>query len=53
MAGGAELFPTPAPDAGSSAEAIADAVIAGIVERDGGRFSDDVAVLVFRVDDGT
>jgi serine phosphatase RsbU (regulator of sigma subunit) len=53
MAGGAELFPTPAPDAGSSAEAIADAMIAGIVERDGGRFSDDVAVLVFRVDDGT
>ena len=53
MAGGAELFPTPAPGAGSSAEAIADAMIAGIVERDGGRFSDDVAVLVFRVDDGT
>ena len=52
MEGGAELFPTPAPDAGSSAEAIADAMIAGIVERDGGRFSDDVAVLVFRVNDG-
>ena len=53
MAGGVELLPTSAPDVGTSAEAIADAMIAGIVERDGGRFSDDVAVLVFRVDDGT
>ena len=53
MAGGAELLPRAAAGARTSAEAIADAMIAGIVERDGGRFSDDVAVLVFRVDDRT
>ena len=50
MAGGAELFPI-ATLRDSTAESIADALIAGVVERDGGRFSDDVAVLVFRVDD--
>ncbi len=46
---GAELLPASARSVGSSAESIADALIAGIVEREGGRFLDDVAVLVLRV----
>jgi PAS domain S-box-containing protein len=50
VAGGAELFPLSPSDREWSAGSIADALIAGIVERDGERFSDDVAVLVFRVD---
>ena len=51
MAGGAELLPTFGRYPGPSAESIADALIAGIVEREGGRFLDDVAVLVLRVAD--
>lgn len=51
MEGGAELFPASMLGVEPSAVSIADALIAGIVERDGERFSDDVAVLVFRVDD--
>jgi PAS domain S-box-containing protein len=47
--GGADLLPEPSSMQGASAESIADALIAGIVERDGGRFLDDVAVLVLRV----
>ncbi|MGZ5306059.1 MAG: SpoIIE family protein phosphatase [Actinomycetota bacterium] len=51
IAGGAQLLPVPARNAGSSAGSIADALIAGIVEREGERFLDDVAVLVLRVTD--
>jgi PAS domain S-box-containing protein len=51
MAGGADLFSGSERDGWSSAESIADSLVAGIAERDGGRFSDDVAVLVFRVND--
>jgi PAS domain S-box-containing protein len=51
IAGGAELLPRFAPHAGSSAESIADALIGGIVDREGGRFLDDVAVLVLSVCD--
>ena len=46
-----ELFPSSMVGVRPSAGSIADALIAGTVERDGERFSDDVAVLVFRVDD--
>ena len=46
---GVELLPALASDAGSSAESIADALISGIVEREGGRFFDDVAILVLSV----
>jgi serine phosphatase RsbU (regulator of sigma subunit) len=46
---GVELLPALASDAGTSAESIADALILGIVEREGGRFFDDVAVLVLSV----
>ncbi len=47
--GGADLLPEQRSMSGASAESIADALIAGIVEREGGRFLDDVAVLVLRV----
>lgn len=47
-AGGADLLPDVARHVAFSAEVIADALIAGIVEREGGRFLDDVAVLVLR-----
>jgi serine phosphatase RsbU (regulator of sigma subunit) len=47
--GGAGLLPDFASRAGSSAESTADALVAGIVEREGGRFLDDVAVLVLSV----
>lgn len=50
---GAELLPAFARTAGSSAESIADALMGGIVEREGGRFHDDVAILVLRATDAT
>jgi serine phosphatase RsbU (regulator of sigma subunit) len=51
MARGAELLPAFASYAGSPAESIADALMTGIVEREGGRFLDDVAILVLSVSD--
>lgn len=53
MAAGAELFAASEREMGSSAGGIADQLITGIIDRDGERFSDDVAVLVFRVDELT
>ena len=47
--GGAELVPGSA-RSGLTADAIASALVAGAVEREGGRLLDDIAVLVMKVE---